>query len=87
MEPDHIVIQRENYENYREMMDDLAHIISILTRNRQVVVVREEEYGIFVIEHSSDDPRLGGPYPHWLDEEQYEIYKTYGDMKNEEEES
>ena len=74
MKPDHIVIQRENYENYREMMDDLAHILSILTRNRQVVVVREEEYGLFVIEHSSEDPHMGGPLPRWLDDDEYQLY-------------
>ena len=83
MEPNHIVIQRDNYENYREMMDDLAHIISILTRNCQVVVVREEEYGLFVIEHSSDDPRLGGPTPRWLTDEEYQDYL---DSKNVDEE-
>lgn len=83
MQPDHIVIQRENYENYREMMDDLAHILSILTRNRQVVVVREEEYGLFVIEHSSEDPHMGGPLPRWLTDEEYQDYL---DSKNTSEE-
>ena len=74
MGPDHIVIERENYENYREMMDDLAHIISILTRNQQVVVLREEANGFFIIEHSSDDPYLGGPQPRWLTDEEYQAY-------------
>ena len=86
MEPNHIVIQRENYENYREMMDDLAHIITILTRNRQVIVVREEEYGLYVIEHSSDDPRIGGPSPRWLDDDEYQIYLN-NKYASEEEES
>lgn len=83
MEPNHIVIERENYENYREMMDDLAHIISILTRNRQVVVVREEADGLFIIEHDSDDPYLGGPRPRWLTDEEYQDYL---DSKNADEE-
>ena len=84
MKPDHIVIQRENYENYREMMDDLAHIISILTRNCQVVVIREEEYGVFIIEHCSDDPRLGDPQPRWLTDEEYQDYLYSKDTDKEE---
>lgn len=84
MEPNHIVIDRKNYVNNREMMEDLAHIISILTRNRQVVVVREEADGLYIIEHSSDDPHIGGPTPHWLDDDEYRCYLDYKNIDIEE---
>lgn len=83
MEPNHIVLDYHNYQTETELMTDLARLLTILTRNRQVVVVREEEYGLFVIEHSSENLSLGGPYPRWLTDEEYQDYL---DSKNADEE-
>lgn len=68
----YIVFDQETYKSKNDMFSDIGLMLNILTKNGYECAFRYEDAGIYVLEFDSDDPAMGSPMIHWLDEDQLE---------------
>ena len=58
----------------KEMWEDIAQELNLLTKNGYVCTFECEERGIYVIQYSSDNLEFGTPIPIWMTEDDYDEY-------------
>lgn len=69
---DTVVFTEENCGD--KLWQMVGEQVKLLCQSNHIVVVKEEEQGIVVIEYQTANREFGCPYPYWLDSEQYELY-------------
>lgn len=83
--PNQIVFTEENYGNSRkEMFAAVAQQLDVLFKNNYICMVREEDFGIIVIEFEHDNRIVdyGSPRPCWLTSEELWELETMREDEN-----
>lgn len=83
-----VVICINDFNSEEDFEETLGRIIKDLTFNlHQIVCIKYEDCGNYIIEFDYEDKALGDCYPYWLypDEEASIIYSNYSCEKSEEE--
>lgn len=57
LKTDQIVISFDNYENKEELWKDLGRQICILTKNEEAIYIRDDDDGMYVLEHVHDNSK------------------------------
>ena len=79
-----IAIDSDKFNTKQEFQECLGRTIGNLLGLGQVIVIRYEDCGIYIIEFEVDEPEWGGYMPYWLTAEEYLSVTFDEDRKREE---
>lgn len=65
-----ITIDSSKFATKQEFQECLSRTINNLLELGQVIVIRYEDCGIYIIEFEADKPAYGGYMPYWLTPEE-----------------
>ena len=83
-----IELNSVKYKTRDEFFKDVSKLLDILTKVGYECVFRYDDADVYVLEYDFDDPAMGTPMIHWLDEEQVDCLYTsnyIGENENTEE--
>lgn len=79
-----IAIDSCEFGTKQEFNDCLSRTIGNLLELGQVVVIREEDCGIYIIEFEANEPDWGGYMPYWLTADEIQSVTFDEDRKKKE---
>lgn len=71
-----ITICKNKYKSEQEWKDAIAATVMLLLEAEYIMTVRYDEkgLGIVCIDYDYADRTYGGPYPYWLDADDFDLY-------------
>lgn len=79
-----IAIDSSKFSTKREFHECLSRTISNLLELGQVIVIRYEDCGIYIVECEDNEPDWGGYMPYWLTADEIQSVTFDEDRKKEE---
>ena len=71
-----ITFCKDKYKSEQEWKDAIAATVMLLLEAEYIMTVRYDEkgLGIVCIDYDYADRTYGGPYPYWLDSDDFDLY-------------
>lgn len=82
--PNQIAFDSDKYKTEEAFWKDIVSVIQVLLRQEYIVVFKEEDCGVYIIEFDYSDEAYGTPLPYWMTPDKYERL-CYLDEADEEE--